>query len=236
MKQYCNTNMFHAVLVTSAICTVHEPLDYTTTRSAFTHEQRFEQSLQTIQTLRDFIPNAYIVFLESTKIPEYMEQTISQMVGYYFDASVLDWVTHYVNGPYKSMGEIATILAYLQCPHFQDHRHMFESLSKISGRYKLEHGFQFQVVPDHILAKVEFNPQYHDVEYMSTMFYTVPQCLFDSLVQVCNDCFQDPAMSTGKPLECGLLRAIERNNINVHRVGTLYVGGEYGPWGGYVMH
>ena len=48
--------MINLILITSVICITNKPLSYTKTRSVFTHEERFEQTLKTIQTIRDKIP------------------------------------------------------------------------------------------------------------------------------------------------------------------------------------
>lgn len=226
----------HAVYIASAICTNNLPLDYTNTRSFFSHEQRYSQSIKTIQAVREKIPDVYIIFIEGTRIAQHMREEISRLTDHFHDASEQDWVLDNVNGPYKSKGEIAMCLSYLQSQHFKENMHTFKSISKISGRYKPEDGFSLHVVPEHIVAKVEYNPQYHATEYMSTMFYTVPSDLFEAFVEVCQSCYGDDGLNNGRPLECALLDTIKSHDIKVFRTPKLFVGGEYGPWGGYVMH
>ena len=59
---------YNLVMIASAICTNNLPLDYTHTRSFFSHEERYKQSLETIKKIKEKIPNVYIVFIEGTFI------------------------------------------------------------------------------------------------------------------------------------------------------------------------
>lgn len=226
----------HLVCITSAICTVSNPLDYTPTRSFFTHPQRFEQSLQTIDSVKNYNSNIYVVFMEGTSLPEEMAAIIRTRVDYFFDASTIEWVKSNVNSPYKSRGEIATFLAYLQSEHFKTNKNKVTSLSKISGRYHLADSFQLEVVPSHIVAKVTLDVRHHPEEYMSTLFYTVAGDILDTFVQVCEKTYLDESIQQGKPLECVLLKVIKETAVGVYRKAVLNVCGEYGPWGGYVCH
>lgn len=226
----------HLICICSAICTVNTPLDYTSTRSHFTHHQRYEQSLQTIEKIREKIPNAYIVFMEGTKIGTDMVEVIKAKADYFFDASSLNWVVDNVNSPYKSLGEISTILSYLLSNHFKDNKNNFISLSKISGRYIPNDSFVLDVIPNKIIAKVSFNPQYHSVEYMSTLFYTVPMDMFNDFVEACIICYNDEEIRNGKPIECILLKSLKAKHLDICHTNILNVEGEYGPWGGYVCH
>ena len=44
--------MLNIVLITSVICTPNSPLTYTYTRSVFTHEERFRQTINTIENIK----------------------------------------------------------------------------------------------------------------------------------------------------------------------------------------
>lgn len=226
----------HLICIVSAICTVNTPLSYTDTRSFFTHQQRFEQSIKTIQHVKQKIPNSYIVFIEGTRINDNMISEITNQVDYFFDAFNIDWVNKNVNSPHKSRGEIASILSYIQSDHFITNNNNFTSFSKISGRYMPNKSFNFKLIPDNIYAKISFNPRYHSVEYMSTLFYTIPNSLFDLYVQACKNCYHDENIKNGDPIECILLKHFNLLNIPIYRTNQLNVEGEYGPWGGYVCH
>jgi hypothetical protein len=52
--------MKNLVLITSVICIENKPLSYTNVRSIYSHQERFEQTKKTIETIREKIPNAKI--------------------------------------------------------------------------------------------------------------------------------------------------------------------------------
>lgn len=226
----------NAICIVSAICTNNTPLDYTQTRSAFSHQQRFEQSMQTIAEVRKHVPDSYIIFIEGTKLDAQMTNMITAHVDHFFYASQHEWVTQQVESLYKGRGELASLLAYLSSDHYHSNNEKFVSLSKISGRYKPELGFCFVAVDGHIVAKVENNPHHHSQEYMSTMFYTVHNSVFETFVEACTQCYVDQELGRGVALEHIILMYIRKCNIPIHIKHHLYVGGEYGPWGGYVQH
>ena len=62
--------MINLVLITSIIATPNIPLSYTPTRSVFTHNERFEQTKYTIQSIKEKIPNAKIFIVECSFLTE----------------------------------------------------------------------------------------------------------------------------------------------------------------------
>ena len=57
--------MNNLILITSVICTTNKPLSYTNNRSVYSHEERFEQTKKTIETVKEKIP-----VNENCNIPE----------------------------------------------------------------------------------------------------------------------------------------------------------------------
>ena len=60
--------MNNLVLITSIIKTPDIPLSYTSTRSVFRHDERFNQTKKTIQTIREKIPNSKILIVECSEL------------------------------------------------------------------------------------------------------------------------------------------------------------------------
>ena len=54
------------VIITSIINTPNKPLSYSKTRSIFTRHERFEQTKDTIQSIKKYIPNNKIILVECT--------------------------------------------------------------------------------------------------------------------------------------------------------------------------
>ena len=61
--------MNNLVLITSVICTTNNPLSYINTRSIYSHEERFEQTKKTIQTIREKIPNSIFMNFYNNDFP-----------------------------------------------------------------------------------------------------------------------------------------------------------------------
>ena len=135
--------MYNLVLVTSAINTSTNPLSYTNTRSAFTPDERFKQSLNTIESIKQYIPNPYIVFIEGTIINDEYKNTIINSVNYLHKAYEDPSVLAEVNGLYKGYAENKKILSYLNSDNFTTNKHLFNSITKISATYYINNNFNF---------------------------------------------------------------------------------------------
>jgi hypothetical protein len=228
---------YNLVIVCSAIHTNPNPLDYTPSRSYFTHEQRFNQTLETIDKVREKIPEAYIVLVEVTKLNENYRNVLIHKVDYLHETYDNEEIFFITEGPYKGWGEATSLLSYLTSLHFIELKEKINSVSKISGRYKPNDHFTFEVIPDTVLCRINYtNPHHHSNTHMSTMFYTIDITIIDKFIRsLGNTCLNDE-VRRGVALEHILPLCMLKENINLQNKDPLYVEGEYGPWGGYVMH
>jgi len=230
----------NVVVVVSAIHVSSAPLSYTPTRSAFSAQQRFDQSLETIRSVRQHVPNPYIVFVEGTELAEGYRAAIHSLVDHLHLAGSDAAVRECVAGPYKSLGEVASLLSYLESPHFQWARgeRLVASLSKLSGRYRILPAFRFDLPPnDAVLAHITHdNPHHPSHVWMSTMFYTVPGALVDAFVHALQDARHHPELLEGVAVEHVLPHCLKEKGVRILAKAPMHVGGEYGPWGGYVEH
>lgn len=118
------------VLITSVI-NVNSNID-----SVYTSEQRLNQTIQlTINSIKEKIPNPYIVVLEGSKISKddvlkFKNSKINELV--YIDIAGLN----------KSYGELTLISEYLNSESFKKLTAV-DTISKISGRYYLTDNFIF---------------------------------------------------------------------------------------------
>lgn len=229
--------MLNAVIISSAIHTNNSPLSYTPTRSHFTHEQRFQQTLDTIAHLREKIPNVYIILIEVTKLSDEYQTILEKRVDYLYLTCNIPYIYQITEGPYKGYGEAISILTYLNSDHFKHYRNQFISVSKISGRYKPNNHFRFEIAKDMILCKLNTNnPDHYSRLHMSTMFYTIDISIIDMFIKALENTCNHTEIQEGIALEHILPISIINNNIKLIIKEHLFVEGEYGPWGGYVMH
>lgn len=228
--------MYNLVVICSAIHTNSKPLNYHPIRSKFTHEERFQQTLQTIKSIREKIPHSYIVLVEVTELnPNYYLQ-LKEMVDYVFLTYTIPEVYKITEGIYKGLGEITSLYYYLLSDHFTENRNQFISLSKISGRYKLLPLFNFEVNPSKMITSIHPYHHSHGNLNMSTMFYTVPNSLFDIFIKSAYRCIRHPGLVEGCSLESIFPVCLEAEQMPFQRKFPLRVGGEVGPWGGFVEH
>ena len=128
-------------IISSIIDIPNTPLSYCNTRSVFTREERFEQTKQTICSIKTKIPNTRILLVECSPFTT-EEQT-------FFEENC-DFVVNLINNEYaknaiwsisKSWGEgTMTIEAFR---FIQENNIEYNRLIKISGRYWLDDNFLY---------------------------------------------------------------------------------------------
>ena len=121
------------VIISSAINTCSAPLSYYPIRSVFDKYKRYEQTLQTIESLNK-IPNKKIYFVECTDIPEF-EQDIKRRVDFY--KNIYKGNELIVDGPHKGVGFALSILSA--------ETDGYENIYVLAGRYYLTDEFDYSL-------------------------------------------------------------------------------------------
>jgi NAD(P)-dependent dehydrogenase (short-subunit alcohol dehydrogenase family) len=83
--------MKNCIIITSVVQTTNKPLNYSETRSIYSHQQRFEQTLETIESVRKYIANVHILLIECSPPSEWMEQLkskVDQFINLEFNETV----------------------------------------------------------------------------------------------------------------------------------------------------
>lgn len=175
------------VLITSAICVSQKPLSYTKQRSPFSHDERLNQTIESIQSIRLYIPNVYIILIDATIEKREWKTLLDEQVDIFLDLSKNERILKLTNEcPHKGVAEceqLLTALEYLSTINIS-----FENMFKLTGRYKLTSSFEleyfenndiiFKYVPDpktieyktHVFKK---NP---NTKMCYTFFYKIPFC------------------------------------------------------------
>lgn len=133
--------MNNLVLITSVICIENKPLSYTNIRSIYSHKERFEQTIKTIQTIREKIPNSKIFIVECSNLNEDMTKYLVQNSNYFLNLYEDEKVRSNTTGLSKSLGEgTMTICAIKYIKH---NNIEYDNLFKITGRYWLSDKFNY---------------------------------------------------------------------------------------------
>lgn len=162
------------VLITSVI----RPLtDYT----IYNHKQRFEQTLLTIESIKKYVPNHYIVICEGGKINDQEFNIFQNNVNYIFRTDILELK--------KSQGEAKLLYNYLTSDHFNLLKNKISTLSKISGRYYLNENFSWDEFPidKYIIKRIDQGWMYdslkNPIPLYCTRYYRIPKDNIDNFIE-----------------------------------------------------
>lgn len=117
----------HVVLMTSALRPVKD-------MTIFSTQERIKQTLKTIETIREKIPEDYIVMIEGGDMEDSEKEQFIKLVDHLFMTNVM-YLT-------KSPGEATLLHTYLTSEHFRSLENV-ETVSKLSGRYYLNDDFHW---------------------------------------------------------------------------------------------
>ncbi len=133
--------MNNLVLITSVICTTNIPLSYTNNRSVYSHEERFEQTKKTIESIKEKIPNSKIFIVECSELNVQQHDYLIQKCDYFLNLYTNELIRDCTRSASKSLGEGTMTLVALK--YIIDNNIAFDSLIKISGRYWLSNKFDY---------------------------------------------------------------------------------------------
>jgi hypothetical protein len=128
------------VLITSVINTGKVGWSYTQTRSTYSAEERYSQSLQTIDSIRKYLPEAKILFVECSDIPNEYVATLASKVEYFINQyNISEAKAACLETNKKGFGE--AIQTKLAIEYIIQNNLSFTRFFKISGRYFLTDKF-----------------------------------------------------------------------------------------------
>ena len=157
------------VLITSVINTPKTPLSYSSIRSVYTRDVRFDQTKKTIKSIKEKIPNCKIMIVECTDFTEDEKQ--------YFDIEC-DYILNLFNnielcknifGLSKSLGEGTMTIEALK--YIIDNNLEYDNLFKISGRYWLSENFNYNNFKNNNIVFKKING---DINNIFTALYKIP--------------------------------------------------------------
>lgn len=176
------------VFITSVIHTHPSNLSYGV-RSKYTHNQRYEQSIHTIESIKKHVPNPFIVLIEGSHLTE-SEKSGFKRAGAHKIIYCADELATYINGPHKSLAEIHMLLFAIK----QIDLSRFETISKISGRYYLSDNFDwYRFSNNKALFQCETPPS----TKCNTRYYRIPQKYYNKYTKILEKALRDPKVIDG---------------------------------------
>jgi hypothetical protein len=190
--------------------------------SVYSSGERLEQTLRSIQTVKDKIPNCYIVLLEGSELNE------DQSIILQNKTDELSYIN--VSGLPKSVGELTLLDSYLNCENFNTIKDKINSLSKLSGRYYLNDNFKF--VDNDLCMVKKTDKSWSGRGTYDTRFYKIPKISLNNYVTKIKQVYLN--RYNIHDIEHGFYeyQVILKDNITL--LDKLGVSGNYAPSGGYV--
>lgn len=133
--------MTNLVLITSVVNTPNKPLSYTTIRSLYTREERFEATKKTIESVKLLIPDCKIIIVECSDLRDYELDFFNNNCDYVLNLWDKKELHDNIFGLSKSLGEgTQTIMALT---YINNNNIKYDNLFKITGRYYLNNNFKY---------------------------------------------------------------------------------------------
>jgi len=177
------------VIVTSKLRVSEKPFSYVPSRSMYTVDERFWQTVATIKSIRKHIPNSYIaLFDNSINVPYKYIAYLRAETDVFLDV-IDDPVLNYYTDEYqyKAFAELGQMIK-LYNVHFLDSKESFSNVFKISGRYTITDKFDFQVY-NHGRNVFKRDETLKDMQYYYTCFYKIASQNFHSYFELLKKIF-----------------------------------------------
>jgi hypothetical protein len=171
--------------IPSVITTGKVPWSYHPVRSGHTPDTRFQHTLKTIETIREKVPNVFIILIECSDIPPDTTDTLRSKVDLFVQAYSDEKIRKVcIDGMAKGHGE--TVQSLLAIDAIKTLTFPIRRIFKISGRYYLTGLFDLN---NFSLTEYTFNKKNcNDLGGYHTVLYCVPFCLFENFEKVFREC------------------------------------------------
>jgi hypothetical protein len=171
-------------LITSVINTGSNPWSYSSTRSIFNTQQRFEQTLRTIESIRNLKDDTIIVLSECSELDRDMTETLVAKTDIFINCYNDEYVKQAcIQSDKKGYGEILQIQYAFN--KLSDSNIRFHRLFKISGRYWLNKSFKKESFSSNFYT---FNKTFPKSPSNSTVLYSVPSNLLEHYKMILSNC------------------------------------------------
>lgn len=166
--------MRNLVLITSIIKTPSKPLSYAQ-RSVFTHEERFKQTKQTIDSVKKYIHESHILVIECSDLTSDEELYFKTNSNYFINLYSNETIRNDLHSSSKSLCE--GTMTYHAIKYIMDQDLVFDNFIKISGRYWLTDKFDYNKFNNH--DNITIKHINNDKNNVFTALYKLPKSHID---------------------------------------------------------
>lgn len=173
------------IYISSKIYVSNKPFTYTDTRSIFSTQTRFEQTIKSIESVRKFIPNSYIILFDNSNFKPSESTQLNSLVDLFINNTTDPIIDYYTNNcENKAYGELCQTFNTLK--EIGDIR--FKNFFKLSGRYIINDTFDYKIFDsEHNIFKP--NPKLNK-DFYYTSFYKISWNNFNEYKKVISELFE----------------------------------------------
>jgi hypothetical protein len=181
----------NVVMITSKIYVSSTPFSYVKTRSIYTKDERFNDTFDTIRSIRQYIPNSFIILYDNSHFTNTEYHEIKNVVDCFINIHNDETVNHLTNNSiHKVFGEISHTYKMLE---YLDNFYtgmQIKNIFKITGRYVIDERFQYaQYDTDETIFKR--NEDVTDRAYYYTCFYKIGSAQMDFYKEIIEEVYED---------------------------------------------
>jgi hypothetical protein len=151
------------VIITSCLDTKYRD-------NVFTLEERFQQTLHSINCVKKYMINTKILFIEASNCDDNYKSIINSMCDYYYDISKETETLYYCIYGHKSLGDTYITLKAIE--YIENNGLIFNIYYKLSGRYYPEYYFNYNLINQNIPTFKD--SIYKPGKHIMTFFYAIP--------------------------------------------------------------
>ena len=206
--------MTNLVVITSVIKTPNIPLSYGV-RSIYTSEQRFEQTIKTINSVKEKIPNSKIFIVECSELNEEQNDFLIKNCDFFLNLYDNDEIRKNIYGISKSLGEGTMTYFAIDC--INNNNINYDNLIKISGRYWLSETFDYNNFNnnDVVMKYIDSN-----INNAFTALYKLPKNCVEKFKLFLQNSYSKMVNCVGyEVLFAEFLATLSENKINVNPIG-----------------
>ena len=175
INNYINKNL---VLITSKIIVSDKPFSYVDKRSIYTKEQRFIQTLNTIESIRKYIPDSYIVLIDNSLFNSSEYNTLFLLTDYFINITDDKELNYYTDEcAIKMLSDLMQQLCFYENFVKKYNINNIRNFFKISGRYFINENFNYKNF-DNDYTIFKKNIEILDRDYYYTSFYKINSTKF----------------------------------------------------------
>ena len=180
--------MKNCVLVTSVIAPSAAPLSYSNVRSVYSNEERYLQTLETLDSIKRHIPETDVAVIECSPVSK-MLYDLSTRVDVFLNMYPNEDVR---KSPHKGVSEAHMVLAMLNMLDRFDYQNIF----KFTGRYILNSDFDYGLWDNNDTVVKE--TQHYSGPSIHTFLYKFNRGNISKLKEICSHLI---ATKTSAPAE-----------------------------------